>query len=87
MYNDIQPSIQPSQRENERTIGAIIGKMKPKPKSTIHSKDKIKLYLHPSSIPTKFRTVHYDDNEERGFNSTTRRFELKQNELPGYIGD
>ena len=44
-----------------------------KPRRRIN-KDKIRLYLHPSSIPTKFQTIHYDDNEEKGFNSTTPRF-------------
>ena len=30
--------------------------------------------VHPPSIPTRFQTIHYDDNESKGFNSTAPRF-------------
>jgi hypothetical protein len=67
-------SIQPSQRLNERTVGKDLGKIKPLSRIQRRPKDKIKLFLHPSSIPTKFQTIHYDDNEDKGFNSTANRF-------------
>lgn len=37
----------------------------------------------PPSIPTRFMTYHYDTNEPKAFNSTTRRFSGSVNELPG----
>jgi hypothetical protein len=39
--------------------------------------------MHPPSIPTKFQTIHYDDNEDKGFNSTAKRFNRQGNDLPG----
>lgn len=41
--------------------------------------------MHPPSIPTRFQTVHFDDNEYKAFNSSSRRFEVKLNDLPGII--
>lgn len=61
-------SIYPSRQANERSVGL----KQPKPHSM--PKEKIKLRIHPCSIPTKFHTIHYDDNEDKGFNSTTKRF-------------
>jgi hypothetical protein len=39
--------------------------------------------MHPPSIPTRFQTIHYDDGESRGFNSTSKRFTIRVSELPG----
>jgi hypothetical protein len=47
------------------------------------AKSQLKMIMNPPSIPTKFQTIHYDDNEHRGFNSTAKRFEAKGNDLPG----
>ena len=33
--------------------------------------------MHPPSIPTRFQTFHYDDREEKGFNSTATRFDKR----------
>ncbi|TPX64668.1 hypothetical protein SpCBS45565_g05692 [Spizellomyces sp. 'palustris'] len=43
----------------------------------------LKLFIHPPSIPTKFQTFHFDDREEKGFNSTAPRFNKRLDELPG----
>ncbi|KAI8614743.1 hypothetical protein BC830DRAFT_1125895 [Chytriomyces sp. MP71] len=43
----------------------------------------LKLFIHPPSIPTRFQTFHFDDNEEKGFNSTAPRFNNHLDELPG----
>ncbi|KAJ3065571.1 O(6)-methylguanine-induced apoptosis 2 [Podochytrium sp. JEL0797] len=43
----------------------------------------LKLFVHPPSIPTRFQTFHFDDNEEKGFNSTAPRFNGNLDELPG----
>jgi len=61
-------SIQDTNNNNERSAGRIVGSIKPK------KIDKVRLYLHPSSIPTKFQTIHYDDNEQKAFNSSMKRF-------------
>nr|KAJ3421069.1 O(6)-methylguanine-induced apoptosis 2 [Polyrhizophydium stewartii] len=58
------------------------------PKPVRHSKNDgrgrhLKLYMHPPSIPTKFQTIHYDDSEEKGFNSTSQRFSQRLDDLPG----
>jgi hypothetical protein len=60
-------SIYPSSKLNERSVGK-------KYKKPHAHKEKIKLTIHPCSIPTKFHTIHYDDNEEKGFDSSTKRF-------------
>jgi hypothetical protein len=39
--------------------------------------------MHPPSIPTRFQTVHFDDGEEKAFNSTAKRFEMRVSDLPG----
>ena len=72
MAGNGESSIQPSQKLNERTVGTAAGNFQ-KPRPTT-KKDKLKLLLHPSSIPAKFQTIHYDDNEDKGFNSTSCRF-------------
>ncbi|KAI9342576.1 hypothetical protein BDR26DRAFT_859199 [Obelidium mucronatum] len=46
-------------------------------------KKHLKLFVHPPSIPTRFQTFHFDDNEEKGFNSTAPRFNGPMDELPG----
>ncbi|KAJ3292391.1 hypothetical protein BCR33DRAFT_713663 [Rhizoclosmatium globosum] len=43
----------------------------------------LKLFVHPPSIPTRFQTFHFDDNEDKGFNSTAPRFNNHLDELPG----
>ncbi|KAI9096984.1 hypothetical protein DFS34DRAFT_622103 [Phlyctochytrium arcticum] len=43
----------------------------------------LKLYIHPPSIPTKFQTFHFDDREDKAFNSTAPRFDKRLDELPG----
>ena len=78
--------IQASTRLNERTVGTALGSpLRPtqQPKKVCAEKspkknlEKIKVYLQPSSIPTKFQTIHYDDSEDYGFNSTAQRFSTK----------
>jgi hypothetical protein len=82
----MESSIQPSSRANERTVGTSLGSpLRPTrqakkvcaEKSQTTNKEKIKVYLQPSSIPTKFQTIHYDDSEDYGFNSTSQRFSTK----------
>ncbi|KAI8912880.1 hypothetical protein BC831DRAFT_490733 [Entophlyctis helioformis] len=61
----------------------------PRSKPVKHSKNTdgngkhLKLYMHPPSIPTKFQTIHFDDSESKAFNSTSRRFNLHADDLPG----
>ncbi|KAJ8323783.1 O(6)-methylguanine-induced apoptosis 2 [Batrachochytrium dendrobatidis] len=60
----------------------------PKTKTVKHSSNvgqtkNLKISVHPPSIPTKFQTLHYDDSEERAFNSTSQRFEQRIDDLPG----
>ena len=37
----------------------------------------LKLYMHPPSIPAKFQTIHFDNSQDKGFNSTCKRFNTK----------
>lgn len=46
---------------------------------------KLRLYMHPPSIPTRFQTIHYDDGESKGFSSTSKRFTYRLNDLPGRL--
>jgi hypothetical protein len=43
----------------------------------------IKLSMYPPSIPTKFHTIHFKDNEQLAFNSTSRKFNNQGHDLPG----
>ena len=46
--------------------------------------------LTAPTIPTRYRTLHYDRNEPKGFLGTAARFDEPLNDLPGpgyYHGD
>jgi hypothetical protein len=71
----METSIQPALKDNERTVGTHQGRFANK--TTANQKEKIRFLLHPSSIPTHYQTVHFDDSEDKGFNSTSHRFSLR----------
>ncbi|KAI8826626.1 uncharacterized protein EV422DRAFT_616078 [Fimicolochytrium jonesii] len=58
----------------------------PKTRTKPHAKQKdrrVKLFVHPPSIPTRFQTFVYDDGEAKAFGSSASRFDTKLHDLPG----
>ncbi|KAI8913515.1 hypothetical protein EDD86DRAFT_200706 [Gorgonomyces haynaldii] len=54
-----------------------------RPTMVVQKDNRIKVTMHPPSIPSRYHTIHYDDNEKKAFNSTSKRFEPNLHELPG----
>ncbi|KAI8994314.1 hypothetical protein BC832DRAFT_569642 [Gaertneriomyces semiglobifer] len=44
---------------------------------------RLRVYMHPPSIPTRFQTFHYETREPKAFNSTATRFGDHAHDLPG----
>ena len=43
-----------------------------------------KMQVHPATIPSRFQTIHIDESEAKGFQSTQKRFANDApNPLPG----